>query len=72
MNRRQAYDGHLNMVLGNVEETITIVDINEETLEEVIRVSLLVQSWNSDSLLRYRPWKETLTCFLYAVMVLFW
>lgn len=29
------------MVLGNVEETITIVDINEETLEEVIRVSLL-------------------------------
>lgn len=55
MNRRQAYDGHLNMVLGNVEETITIVDINEETLEEVIRVSLLVQSWNSDSLLRYRP-----------------
>ncbi|KAG1174957.1 hypothetical protein G6F70_002342 [Rhizopus microsporus] len=32
-----AYDGHLNMVLGDVEETITIVDVNEETLEEVIR-----------------------------------
>ncbi|KAG2196070.1 uncharacterized protein EV154DRAFT_519129 [Mucor mucedo] len=32
-----AYDGHLNMVLGEVEETITIVDVNEETLEEVIR-----------------------------------
>ncbi|CAH1765441.1 6052_t:CDS:2, partial [Entrophospora sp. SA101] len=33
-----AYDGHLNMVLGDVEETITIVDVNEETYEEVIRV----------------------------------
>ncbi|KAI7899723.1 uncharacterized protein BX663DRAFT_520210 [Cokeromyces recurvatus] len=32
-----AYDGHLNMVLGDVEETITIVDVNEDTLEEVIR-----------------------------------
>lgn len=27
------------MVLGEVEETITIVDVNEDTLEEVIRVS---------------------------------
>lgn len=27
------------MVLGEVEETITIVDINEDTLEEVIRVN---------------------------------
>lgn len=26
------------MVLGEVEETITIVDVNEETSEEVIRV----------------------------------
>ncbi|KAI8878708.1 Sm-like ribonucleoprotein [Backusella circina FSU 941] len=32
-----AYDGHLNMVLGEVEETITIVDINEDSFEEVIR-----------------------------------
>ncbi|CAO3634857.1 unnamed protein product [Mucor hiemalis] len=32
-----AYNGHLNMVLGEVEETITIVDVNEDTLEEVIR-----------------------------------
>jgi hypothetical protein len=30
------------MVLGNVEETITIVDINEETLEEVIRVGFSI------------------------------
>lgn len=26
------------MVLGEVEETITIVDVNEDTFEEVIRV----------------------------------
>lgn len=27
------------MVLGDVEETITVVDVNDETMEEVIRVS---------------------------------
>ncbi|KAF9969837.1 Sm-like protein lsm3b [Actinomortierella ambigua] len=32
-----AYDGHLNMVLGDVEETITVVDVNEETMEEIVR-----------------------------------
>ncbi|PHZ10594.1 putative LSM3-U6 snRNA-associated Sm-like protein [Rhizopus microsporus ATCC 52813] len=32
-----AYDGHLNMVLGDVEETITIVDVNEETLESTVK-----------------------------------
>lgn len=35
----QAYDGHLNMVLGEVEETITLVEVNEETYEEIIRVN---------------------------------
>lgn len=29
------------MVLGDVEETITVVDVNDETLEEVIRVRWL-------------------------------
>ncbi|KAL1920267.1 uncharacterized protein VTP21DRAFT_1413 [Calcarisporiella thermophila] len=32
-----AFDGHLNMVLGDVEETITIAEINEETMEEIVR-----------------------------------
>ncbi|KAK9768343.1 U4/U6-U5 snRNP complex subunit lsm3 [Basidiobolus ranarum] len=32
-----AYDQHLNMVLGDVEETITVVELNEETYEETIR-----------------------------------
>lgn len=34
----QAYDQHLNMVLGEVEETITTVEIDDETYEEIIKV----------------------------------
>lgn len=33
----QAYDQHMNMVLSDVEETITTVDIDEETYEEIFR-----------------------------------
>jgi len=32
-----AYDQHLNMVLGDAEETVTLVEIDEETREEIIR-----------------------------------
>jgi small nuclear ribonucleoprotein (snRNP)-like protein len=34
----QAYDQHLNMVLGDVEETVTTVEMDEETDEEIIKV----------------------------------
>ena len=34
----KAFDQHLNMVLSEVEETITTVDIDEETLEELVSV----------------------------------
>jgi hypothetical protein len=34
----QAYDTHLNMILGDVEEVITTVEIDEETYEEIIKV----------------------------------
>ena len=37
----QAYDQHLNMILGNVEETITIVEYDEDTCEEHVKVVLL-------------------------------
>lgn len=37
--REQAYDQHLNMVLGDVEETATAVDVDEETFEEIIKSS---------------------------------
>ena len=33
----QAYDHHLNMILGDVEETVTTIEIDEETYEEVYR-----------------------------------
>ncbi|KYM96282.1 U6 snRNA-associated Sm-like protein LSm3 [Cyphomyrmex costatus] len=32
-----AFDQHLNMVLGDVEEIINIVEIDEETYEEIYR-----------------------------------
>lgn len=37
--RTQAYDQHLNMVLGDVEETVTTHDVDTETYEEIIKTS---------------------------------
>lgn len=37
----QAYDQHLNMILSEVEETVTSVEVDEETYEEIYKVS-----WN--------------------------
>ena len=33
----QAYDQHLNMILGEVEETLTTVEIDDETYEEIVK-----------------------------------
>ncbi|ETS60919.1 hypothetical protein PaG_04841 [Moesziomyces aphidis] len=33
-----AYDGHMNLILGDVEETIYVVDINDENGHETVRV----------------------------------
>ncbi|GAA57330.1 U6 snRNA-associated Sm-like protein LSm3 [Clonorchis sinensis] len=33
-----AFDSHLNMILGNAEETVTTLEIDEETFEEVYKV----------------------------------
>lgn len=35
---RQAYDQHLNMVLTEVEETLTTVETDQETFEEITKV----------------------------------
>ncbi len=35
----EAFDQHLNMVLGEVEETITTIEIDEETFEQIYRVN---------------------------------
>jgi len=37
--RLQAYDQHLNMVLSDVEEMVTTVEIDEETYEEVYKTT---------------------------------
>ena len=34
-----AFDQHLNLVLGDVEESVTTREIDEETEEEIVRVS---------------------------------
>ncbi|THD19505.1 U6 snRNA-associated Sm protein LSm3 [Fasciola hepatica] len=34
-----AFDSHLNMILGNAEETVTTLEIDEETFEEVYKTS---------------------------------
>ncbi|KAG6517371.1 hypothetical protein ZIOFF_020756 [Zingiber officinale] len=34
-----AYDQHLNMILGDVEEIITTVEIDDETYEEIVRTT---------------------------------
>ncbi|KAL0825982.1 hypothetical protein Bca101_049659 [Brassica carinata] len=36
-----AFDQHLNMILGDVEEVITTVEIDDETYEEIVRECLL-------------------------------
>ena len=35
----QAYDQHLNLILGDVEETVTTVEVDEETEEEIVKKS---------------------------------
>ena len=35
----KSYDQHLNMILGEVEETVTSIEIDEETYEEVYKVN---------------------------------
>ncbi|KAJ9068147.1 U4/U6-U5 snRNP complex subunit lsm3 [Entomophthora muscae] len=35
--RLHAYDQHMNMVLGDVEEIITVVEVDENTMEETFR-----------------------------------
>ena len=40
--RLHAFDQHLNMVLGEVEESVTSKEVDEETEEEIIRVRLCI------------------------------
>lgn len=40
-----AYDEHLNMVLGEVEEIVTTVEVDEETQEEIVKVGMHTHKW---------------------------
>jgi U6 snRNA-associated Sm-like protein LSm3 len=35
--RLHAYDQHLNMILGEVEETVTTMEVDDETDEEIVK-----------------------------------
>lgn len=41
----QAYDQHLNMILGDVEETITSIEIDDETYEEIVKACACPLHW---------------------------
>lgn len=43
----QAYDQHLNMILGDVEEIVTTVEIDDETYEEIVRVCYYVMTFST-------------------------
>lgn len=38
----KAYDGHMNLIMSDVEETIYVVDVSEDTAEETVRVSAVL------------------------------
>lgn len=65
----QAYDQHLNMILGDVEETVTTVEIDEETYEELYKVqhgvspcySLLSAYWAATVVVLQAP-QQVWTC----------
>lgn len=37
--RLHAFDQHLNMILGDVEETLTSLEVDEETYEEIVKTT---------------------------------
>ncbi|XP_065791515.1 U6 snRNA-associated Sm-like protein LSm3 isoform X1 [Muntiacus reevesi] len=43
--RLHAYDQHLNMILGDVEETVTTIEIDEETYEEIYKEKKHSRRW---------------------------
>lgn len=70
----QAYDGHMNLILSDVEETIMIVDLPEGQTEGTGAVSVreqhLERALGTDVLGRWQNGNQK--CSLFAGMVLFW
>ena len=44
-----AFDQHLNLILGDVEESVTTREIDEDTDEEIVRVRKIIFSCNTVS-----------------------
>lgn len=66
----KAYDGHMNLILSDVEETIMVVDVPEGVPESqgTVKVSRVV-SFAALCLTQYRSPKGALRCYLCVVMV---
>jgi hypothetical protein len=66
----QAFDQHLNMVLGEVEESVISREIDEETDEEIVRVCIphFGECNSIDSLLFIRRPSEMWKCCSFEVM----
>ena len=71
----QAYDQHLNMVLSDVEEVITTMELDEETFEEIYKVSWLKSPHPLPHMsphvllyLSHRPPSEVFRCYSSEVM----
>ncbi len=67
----QAFDQHLNMVLGEVEETLTTTEVDEETEEEMVKVRKTFAMYDEKSIINLqfdRQLKEVWKCYLYVVI----
>ncbi|ALC47448.1 CG33108 [Drosophila busckii] len=53
--RLHAFDQHLNMVLGDAEETVTTVEIDEETYEEVYKTTKRTIPMFYDAAVNHEP-----------------
>ncbi|XP_065791516.1 U6 snRNA-associated Sm-like protein LSm3 isoform X2 [Muntiacus reevesi] len=65
--RLHAYDQHLNMILGDVEETVTTIEIDEETYEEIYKEKKHSRRWFFVS---QSQQNATFRCSLYGEMAL--
>ncbi|WZZ58311.1 hypothetical protein YC2023_058418 [Brassica napus] len=67
-----AFDQHLNMILGDVEEVITTVEIDNETYEEIVRVyiekkgfvSICERRWSDLGVAAFKDYLTSDTAFL--------
>lgn len=51
----QAFDPHMNLILGDVEETITLTEVDPETDEQLVKVRVTVSLMRVCGLTMHRP-----------------